>query len=236
MPSRSTRAAAPDRRAADASDRSHPVLSSISTTCIRSSAPNLGGTDCCGPGTAIVGPIDELQPTQICMPSTARRSGECAQHVWRQRRFGPVVVDNPTAIGVAIDPLAALPFGEAEAVLFQGSNDAPGWRRSGAVPPPADRSSDGDADQRLVRDVARGALGISAPARSTSREVGLDGVIEIAQGLLLGGTPSRATRQQWYAGAPAAVVLLDQLGSKDIGLHGFGGLHRRRSTPRGRSR
>jgi hypothetical protein len=109
--------------------------------------------------------------------SFSRRRSASAQPVpisrlrstW-QRRVGPVVVnDNPTAIGVTVDPLAALPFGEAEAVLFQGSNDAPG----GDVPQQSRRRT---TVHQIVTATSgssvtsRGApLGISAPARSTSR-------------------------------------------------------------------
>jgi hypothetical protein len=37
-----------------------------------------------------------------------------------------VVHDNPATIGVAVDPLAALPFREVETVLLQSANEAAG--------------------------------------------------------------------------------------------------------------
>jgi hypothetical protein len=61
---------------------------------------------------------DELEATQI-RSSPRRIDREIAQNVGWQRRGSPVIMhDDPTAIGAAIDSLAALPFREAEAVAW----------------------------------------------------------------------------------------------------------------------
>lgn len=79
--------------------------------------------------------FDEFQTTQIGLgPRSADQ--EIAQYVRRQRGVCPMIVhDDPAAIRVTVDPLAALPFGEAEVVALQGTDDASG----GDVPEQARR-------------------------------------------------------------------------------------------------